>query len=210
MVMFDETKFVNDAWRAIAGGVPLSDEKLIRVNDLAWWEYNGPTRVYHETSHIFSCLQQAEQYQLAPSGILALFYHDIVYIPGYDGNEKASVTWFLNDFRFLLGNLNVNANPICDFIRATSHQATPENETEALVCDIDMSILASEPHLFDAYDREIKEEFCMYSDADYKVGRRAFLEKLLAKPIFYSRQFVEGGFEKKARENIQRRLEKET
>lgn len=50
-------------------------------------------RVYHNAHHIYDLFQTAidHGWALTPAEELALLFHDAIYVPGYSGNEAASV-----------------------------------------------------------------------------------------------------------------------
>lgn len=65
-----------------------------------------------------------------------------------------------------------------------------------------MSILGMAPHIYDAYRKGIREEYAMYSDEEYRLGRIAFLKSFDG---FITPQF-QRGFGDQARQNIAREL----
>lgn len=195
-----------NAWMAI-----ISEEKrgdgigLSSIVNKAFDAYKT-RRGYHTANHVHDCLGKALAQRLSPEGTLALLYHDILYIPGFSQNEEGSAQWFKNDAMYL-GVSNDKIAEVSGYILATKHKEPPRSPTEALVVDIDMSILAEPYGFFLAYDTDVAVEYGMYPQTLFRAGRRTFLIDLLTKPqIFYSEAFIGSGAEKAAFENIQRVL----
>lgn len=195
------------AWMTIISAEKKDDGiGLSAIVNKAFEAYKARRGGYHNVNHIYDCLGKALAHKLSPEGTLALLYHDILYIPGFSHNEEGSVQWFKNDAMYL-GVSNEKIAEVSDYILATKHKDPPRSPTEALVVDIDMSILAAPYELFLVYDTDVAAEYGMYPQAVFKAGRRAFLTDLLTKPqIFYSNAFIFSGAEKTAFENIQRVL----
>ncbi len=162
--------------------------------------YANPLRFYHNLDHISNCLATLDSYQYrtgvhdSPAIRMALMLHDFVYDVRSKQNEMDSATIADAIFgRWEIGYL----------IMATHEDFNPKQSTEDhfIVRDIDRSILAGDPALFAMYEDGIRREYSsIYTEALWRQGRKLFLEKTLAKPIFYSVYFR--SYEQKARKNI--------
>jgi len=91
-------------------------------------------------------------------------------------------------------------------ILATKHAAPPESTDEALVADIDMSILAAAACDYDIYAAAIRTEFSFVADEAFRTGRAAFLEGLLARREIFYTPALAGVWEQPSRDNIAREL----
>jgi predicted metal-dependent HD superfamily phosphohydrolase len=169
--------------------------------------YEDPPRAYHNISHAVDCVHAALQASLPEQAVLALFYHDAVYVVGRDDNEEESYELFASHFEPSGGGRGAETMArVRDLVLATKHVGDPRDEVEAVVRDVDVLVLAAEPRAFDAYDRTIRLEYASFTDADYEAGRRVFLTSLLAKDrIYYSAHYQH--LEERARANVRRRLD---
>jgi len=151
--------------------------------------YQSPGRHYHSWAHVVACV---DQLRTVPSErprllFLALLFHDAVYVPGRSDNEVQSA-------RFASEVLGANASltpaeltAIEQLILATrDHHARigVAEADEATLLDIDLSILAAPRAEYMRYAREIHDEWvpAAATDAQFRIGRGAFLARMLAAP----------------------------
>jgi predicted metal-dependent HD superfamily phosphohydrolase len=163
-----------------------------------------PWRHYHTTEHIAELLTKFDTVRHLAAKPLAIekaiWFHDIIYMPGRDDNEDQSIlaaTWALPGDPDMID--------IKRLIAATKdHDGnTPD---EALMCDLDLSILAEPPDTYDCFEDAIRQEYLAVPDAIYRQGRRRILSGFLARPrIFVTEAFREK--EDLARSNLQRGLD---
>lgn len=183
--------------------------------------YSNPPRAYHNINHAIECALMGESLKIPDIGVMALLYHDAHYVPGSSVNEEESIVILNEHFSDWRANFAPEKNvplphpegpspleQIATLIRATKHDKNPTTPLEAMVMDIDMAILGSEPKKFELYDRAIREEYSFASDFDYEQGRIGFLRSLLAKPYIYYSALMRARFEKVSRENIRARIER--
>lgn len=155
--------------------------------------YSSPRRPYHTLEHVAACLEILDgvaSMAASPDAIeFALWVHDAVYIASRSDNEARSA-----DAAALIGAI-LGCTPefiatVRGLIEATTHRTAPPAGDASLICDIDMAILASAPDVYDRYARAIREEYSFATDAQYRAGRAAFLERTLqAAPIFITDHF---------------------
>ncbi len=154
--------------------------------------YSEPTRGYHTIDHIADCLRKLAPYEGRGDYtqlFLALLWHDLVYktdVQGSDGlsNELLSA----EAASVMMGQLQLSgAEDVCRLIIATKeHDSTIEDE--ALICAIDMSILAEPEAVYDAYAAGIRHEYGQYTDEQYRAGRLAALRSF--QQPFYHPDFM--------------------
>jgi predicted metal-dependent HD superfamily phosphohydrolase len=171
--------------------------------------YGESFRHYHTLEHIADCFEEYEEVKKhfrKPIFVkFALLYHDIVYIPGYDGNERASAARAALD-AYKLGLGEEQRKYIMDCIEATARPAGSIlmcSKDHEYVHDIDYSILGQDKETFIQYENAIHNEFSIsYDDDKYRHGRLMFLNKLLnLNSIYFTDHFCKK-YEKKAKENI--------
>ena len=189
----------------------------------AFWQdiavrYNESQRAYHSLQHIQQLFGQFEQvkHNLHEPHIiaLALFYHDVIYEPTCSDNELKSAEYAVES---LTGYLSAEQ---CQHIYAlimmtASHQIDNwSNETKerekysdaAYLLDMDLSILGASWSQYKQYAHAVRQEYAHVSDDDYRVGRMAVLEGLLAHPTLYLTDYYYVRLEKQARKNIEHEI----
>jgi predicted metal-dependent HD superfamily phosphohydrolase len=173
--------------------------------------YSEPHRAYHNLQHIADCLKQFDHVcATAQSALLlelAIWSHDVLYDPHAKDNEAKSAQWIVE--RLPAGSL-LDTTTLTQLIIATEHKTPPETPDAQLLVDIDLSILGSTQARFDAYERQIREEYAFVPDDKFRTGRTAVLQHFLARSPIYNTSFFYDTYEEVARENIERSLRKLT
>jgi predicted metal-dependent HD superfamily phosphohydrolase len=175
------------------GGDELRDDLLRR-----WSESH---RRYHDRRHLVEVL--AALPEDAPRTVrLAAWYHDAVYHPTRDDNEEASARLAREQLRGRLSEKEVAEIERLVLLTRT-HDPSPDDTDGILLCDADLAVLASAPERYDQYADDIRAEYAHVVAADFRRGRAAVLQHLLAHPrLFGSRP----DWEQPARSNVQREL----
>lgn len=156
-----------------------------------------PWRYYHTIEHIEELLTHLEPYSEEPNfreRIAAIWFHDIVYAPGNSRNEELSELLMRDRLRGYPINVELVSRMILD-------TKTHETYVDPWFCDADMAILGSSPERYQRYTHQIRQEFGMYSDAQFNSGRIAFLKKTIEHPIFIT-EIYRARYEDQARRNI--------
>lgn len=173
-------------------------EQLLR----AWDE---PQRHYHTQQHLSECLTlfdtlraHAEQ----PADIeLALWFHDAVYDVQAHDNEARSAHWASE--ALAAGGVDpARCQHVHDLIMATCHTALPASPDQALLADIDLSILGAPAASFAEYTRQIGAEYAWVPPQVYAVKRRAVLQGFLDREPIYTTPAVAQRLEQQARDNL--------
>jgi predicted metal-dependent HD superfamily phosphohydrolase len=168
--------------------------------------YGEPVRRYHTLRHVRRCLRDLD---LARGVIpdpdiveLALWCHDVIYVPGARDNEQRSADWFRRwaDDRILVHDR------ICDIILATKHTWMPEGLDDRFACDIDLAVLGAPRSRFRRDGVRLRAERPDLDDREYDLQERAILGSLLARPRLYHTDFFHARCEKRARDNLTWRL----
>jgi predicted metal-dependent HD superfamily phosphohydrolase len=201
---------LTDRWDAAAvalGGTPRGGQELEIV-------YAAGDRSYHDTTHIEQVLRDSDalglDLGLSPRQraivALAACAHDVVYDgkPGED--ERASAAWALET---LTGQRvpAEDAREVARLIEGTiTHAADPADLPSVALMDADLAVLGSEPAAYDAYARKVRQEYAVYDDATWALGRTAVLEDLLSHEQLYVSQAARDRWESAARANLAREL----
>ncbi|HEX2539833.1 MAG TPA: N-methyl-D-aspartate receptor NMDAR2C subunit [Caldimonas sp.] len=192
------------AWQAVRGP---DDAPLFERLIAAWSEAH---RRYHTLQHLAECVATmgtVARLAVRPTEVeLAIWFHDAVYDVRSDANEVLSAGWVRQVARDADAPPEV-AERLHDLVMATRHDGVPASPDEALLVDIDLSILGASADRFDEYERQIREEYAWVPEADFRRRRRDVLARFLARPAIYRTAHFRGVLESQARENLARSIE---
>ncbi|HEY8957933.1 hypothetical protein [Chitinophaga sp.] len=172
--------------------------------------YQSPGRYYHNWLHIqqLVSLQQAYAHQLTdPEAVLfAIFFHDIIYNPLQPDNEEQSAAAAVAHLH-KINYPTEKTGKISDFIIATkTHLNTHRDPDLDYFLDFDLQILGASPEIYQAYARQIRQEYQVYPDNVYIPGRKKVLQHFLDMPVIYVTPAFRELYETTARSNIQAEL----
>ncbi|MFU8875220.1 metal-dependent phosphohydrolase [Micromonospora sp. SL4-19] len=198
-----------DAARAAGASEPAGVERAGARLLAAWRE---PHRRYHTTTHLRAVLDVVDAYAGSarrPALVrLAAWCHDAVYDPraGGDANERASAD-LAGD---LLAAAGLPTEAVIEVRRlvllTAGHAVRPDDPDGALLCDADLAILAAPPDRYDHYAAAVRHEYAHVPDPNFRTGRAAVLESLLALPALYRLPTPHARWEAPARANLTREL----
>jgi predicted metal-dependent HD superfamily phosphohydrolase len=176
--------------------------------------YGEAHRRYHVWSHIETllklkawCADDVFNHQAVE---LAIYFHDAIYEPGEDDNEKRSADLM----RAVLEKeaAPVNLEVARALILATATHEVPETLEKpvksdcAVFLDMDLAVLGAAPDVFDAYEAAIREEFIALSDTQWASGRRKFLLAMLDRKTIYLTPRFRNTYEQQAQDNLENAL----
>lgn len=171
--------------------------------------YGQPHRRYHTRVHIEKCLEElttAWKYAIRLNEVRwALLFHDAIYDPRRQDNEARSADWACSVMDEIGCPDDAKAR-VRRMILATGHSSEPGTPDEALLLDIDLSILGSDEAAFDEYDRSIREEYSWVPEPDYRRERAKVLESFLGRERLYHTALYRRRYEARARMNLERAL----
>ena len=191
--------------------------KPAKVNAL-WQDiavrYNETHRAYHTLQHIhqlFSQFEQINHHLNEPHLIaLALYYHDVIYDPRRSDNELKSAEYAIEALRCYLSEDQCQSIYALIMMTATHQIDTLANGDKisdaAYLLDMDLSILGAPWSEYDQYAQAVRQEYVHVEKENYRVGRIAVLEKLLAHSSLYLTAYYHKRLEKQARKNIKREI----
>lgn len=191
-----------------------SKENAVNLFADVYKNYSSKSRHYHNMQHIFgmvSCWENKKSELINPDEIfMAIIYHDIIYKPTREDNEKKSAEYFYKNVAPLLAvESSLRVLFIPKAILATkhdgSHMESYRSDVEYLL-DFDLHVLGT-PHEseYEWYRTGIRKEYKIFPDLLYKPGRKKVLENFLnRKNIFLTKYYQQD--EKKARKNLKREI----
>jgi predicted metal-dependent HD superfamily phosphohydrolase len=170
-------------------------------------EHSSSDRYYHNLSHLENLITQLSACDLTDRNtvLFSVFYHDIVYAVTQKDNEEESALLAAKR----LASLNVPSSQIekCtkQIIATKSHLFSDDPDTN-LFTDADLSILGMEWPLYEAYYKQVRQEYAVYPDLVYKPGRKKVLHHFLEMEQIFKTAVFYDKFEVSARENLRREL----
>lgn len=192
-------------WCSLGGDAAAGEAAWLILEAL----YSTPARSYHNLDHIRDCLYTLDRYMAVVSDVpsieFAVFLHDCVYVSTNADNESRSADVAV----LLLRAIGADAQRqriVRDLIDATRHDGRPLAGDQAIMVDVDLSILASTPTEYDAYAAAIRREYSMATDQQYASGRTAFLSGMLQRNRIFAMEAIGAELESAARANLAKEL----
>ncbi len=173
-------------------------------------QYSDTSRYYHDLGHIQYMLDRLSEYngEINDPDVLmfAIFYHDIIYIPQRNDNEKASAD-LASERLAELGLPPMRIVACHKQIMATEdHCPTADNDTNVLL-DLDLASLGESEIIYKENSNKIRNEFKFVPGMIYRSKREKILRGLYKlDPIYKTKEF-QNKFEKQARKNLKNDLD---
>lgn len=171
-----------------------------REIDILTQQYTESHRKYHTLDHIAFMFMKAREHgiQLNSAQLRAIWWHDAVYIPGDSMNEAYSA-YLAKRYHAMRDDWDLIEQIIVD---TKTHQTTIEES--AVVCDLDMLILAQNRDVYQQYTNQIRAEYAQFDDDTYFNSRIKFLISLMERDIYHSKTFKK--YEQVAKINVNNEL----
>lgn len=167
--------------------------------------YTEPGRQYHTAHHVNACLRLLAAYRhLAerPDEVaVALCFHDAVYDTRRSDNEARSAEWATRWLAARGAHAAVTER-VRRLVLATRHDARPIGADEALLVDLDLSVLGRSARTFARYDAGIRREYAWVPAAEYARSRAEVLRGFLARDRIFVTAPLFDRFEARARANL--------
>ena len=205
-------QWLNNEWNTLALKYSEDEELISTYWDEIKTHYNSKSRHYHNLSHIYNMLLQIE---VLESSIInydlcrfTIWYHDIIYKSTKKNNELKSAEFAKNRLKPL--DLDEKSIEIVQkLIKSTQkHELVlRENDDNAYVLDLDLSILGSNWDTYKKYTDNIRKEYAIYPDFMYSSGRKKVLAHFLNRDTLYFTDYFRNKYENQARENLKREIE---
>ncbi|GAA2239482.1 MULTISPECIES: HD domain-containing protein [Streptomyces] len=195
-----------EAARGPAGGpdpAPYADNLLAR-----WQE---PQRRYHTVEHLTAVLDRVDElrkYARDPDVVrLAAWFHDAVYLPDRSENEERSAR-LAERALAEAGVPEAKTAEVARLVRLTvTHDPADDDPDGQVLCDADLSVLASPPSAYAAYTTAVREEYHFVPSDAFRTGRAAILRQLLELPRLFRTPHGITAWEATARYNLTAELE---
>ncbi|BBX46281.1 hypothetical protein GCM10009641_48670 [Mycobacterium cookii] len=193
-----------DAWRALfARLTPATDVTDVGQSLISDW--SQPHRKYHNVHHLRDVLanvdELAENAADADLVRLAAWYHDAVYNGRHDDEEESA-----RRAESELSALGLESTSVCEVVRlirlTAGHNPGDGDRNGETLCDSDLAILGATPERYRAYTKAVRSEYAHVTDVEFRRGRAAILEALLAAPTLFRTPLGELRWEVAARSNL--------
>lgn len=211
-----ELSTLQNQWQSLMTKMHL-DESLdcYQVLVLAYREKH---RHYHTLDHISAMLKHLDA--VKAEGLiqndktyceiaLAIWFHDAVYKPFSASNERDSADWAIK-FLESVSYEQTGIKRIEQLIMATLHNGAITNDTDALMVDIDLTILGTETQIYDRFEQNVRKEYRWVPFFMYRKKRAELLTQFLSAKRLYHNDYFYDRFEQQARENLGRAIEQLT
>lgn len=172
--------------------------------------YSEKHRAYHNLSHIKFLLELFEKFgefiDDKTCVFFSIWFHDAIYDPQNNDNEKKSAELAVSSLRKILLP-EAKISKIEKIILATEkHSAENLDADGKLFLDFDLATLGAETKVYAEYAKAIRKEYSFVSEEDYKNGRGRVLQNFLKRDFIYLTDFMREKFETKARRNIKNEI----
>lgn len=206
----NESGLLQERWQSLARetGVAETAAQTVFAELVALYEADG--RVYHNLTHVQQVLIWAtavrEQAVDWTAVQWAIWFHDVVYVPGSPDNEvqsaqfacRALQKWQVKEAltaaveQLILAT--VFSGPVCP------HPDAP------LIQDADIAILGQPPAVYGQYAQAIRQEYAHVPDDAYRHGRGQVLAYFLQQERLYQTAYFFTLLEEQARLNLRQEL----
>jgi predicted metal-dependent HD superfamily phosphohydrolase len=170
--------------------------------------YREPHRHYHTLDHISAVLVLLDRHADAGNNrdtlVAAILFHDAVYDPSRQDNEQASASLAAGRLTSL-GFPDTLIARVVRCILATRHTeaaSTVDDADDALLLDLDLSILAAPASAYRSYALAVRREYAHVPDALYRPGRQRVLQGFLEREHIYRTGRLRSLWEAPARANL--------
>ena len=186
-------------WPDLLADQPQIRERLVSA-------YDDPARGYHDLRHLREVLENLDD--LVPADhpdrdavVLAAWFHDAVYDAVGDNEERSAR---LADAVLTQAGVPIPlVEEVTRLVRLTAgHDPAADDLPGQLLCDADLAILAAGRERYDAYVAGVRQEYAEVPDADFRAGRKAVLEDLLAHDTLFHSEAARERWEERARANV--------
>ncbi|TYA75040.1 hypothetical protein FUA24_13495 [Seonamhaeicola marinus] len=152
-----------------------------------------------------SCKERIKNFDAV---LFAVWYHDIIYSATKKDNEVQSA----NYAQERLTSLNLEKGLIETIktliISTQKHEIIlTENNDNALLLDMDLSILGSSWEDYHKYLKNIRKEYAIFPNFMYRKGRKKVLQHFLERDTLYFTAYFQSKFEAQARKNLNKEIE---
>ncbi|HHD75667.1 MAG TPA: hypothetical protein ENK82_04475 [Campylobacterales bacterium] len=179
-----------------------TDEKLIKklYKEIETY-HTETTRYYHNLNHLITLYALLDDIGLSPIDEFAIFYHDIIYDIREKENEEQSALLAQKRLHELTLP-HPMIQEVCALIRESKTHKSSNPHHHAFL-DADLAILGTHFENYQRYAKAVRQEYQIYDDTNYALGRQKVLKYFLEKPNLYLTEHFHEQYEEQARSNLE-------
>lgn len=204
---------LENRWQDACSELGLTDKRTFAQSSVfelvarAYFEREG----YHNLDHLSFMFRLLDEYKARlsrPEVVdFAVFYHDVVYLPGSATNEEDSAQRAASDLATMGAGERVIDGVNALVLASKDHKVNPVFANDSVFfLDSDMAILGSDPESYAKYAQGVARDFKSVKPLLYVAGRQNFLRGLVDTRIFSTAEMY-ARFQDRAQQNIAEELE---
>lgn len=181
---------------------PLTGHEHLRDQLLAAY---ATDRGYHDARHLAEVLARVQELGFGDDRevMLAAWFHDVVYDGSGEDEERSARL----AETALAGVRDVDVAEVARLVRMTaSHEPEPNDRRGCALSDADLAILAADPARYAEYAAGVRTDFAEIPDDQFREGRLAILEDLVARRSLFLTPHARTRWEPRARRNLAREI----
>lgn len=154
--------------------------------------WSGKGRFYHSADHLLHGLRVLERQGPALDLVrLAWMFHDLVYVPGRADNEAVSAERFERHAAAHGLAAEPTRRGVQLILLTRDHQgAVTDDPLWPALNDTDLSVFAGSPADYERYAERVWREYAaVYTRRQFVLGRAAFMQAFVQRPIFLTPAF---------------------
>ena len=172
-------------------------------------QMNGSNRFYHNLHHITYMFNKAREYKmlLTLPEVWAIWFHDIVYVPGSENNEEQSAD-LAAIYAAKFTEISINdIGLIKKYIRMThDHKPVFAGLTNNVI-DLDLAALGKDSDSYMVDNKNIEHEYLqIVTVEEWRRGRQEFIIEFLKRDKIFHDAKMYWDLEKQARSNLKKEL----
>lgn len=172
--------------------------------------YAEEQRRYHTLTHVQRVLDVVDSLadRAADSATvrLAAWFHDAVYVPGQDDNERRSADLAAETLLDLGADHALVAEVSRLVLLTEDHVVDSADRNGQVLSDADLAILGAPAAEYDAFAAAVREEYAHVPHQLYVVGRSAILRSIAGREQIYCTDWARAQWDAAARANLAREI----
>jgi predicted metal-dependent HD superfamily phosphohydrolase len=147
--------------------------------------YREPTRYYHNADHLLAVVREVCDSTKEAAVIWAAFFHDGIYDSRAKDNEARSAD-YAREVLESQGVPDALREETARLILLTRmHKVARDDFAGQVLIDADLAILGADWAVYEGYAHAIRREYAWVPGSEYRVGRKAVLERFLGRRMLY-------------------------
>lgn len=204
----EEVALLRASWFDLAG---ISPEARAACEELLG-RWSEPHRRYYTLTHLWQTLEAMEELEHEAEDIArvryAVWFHGAVH-DGRAGTDEEESAVVAERLLSLMGHSRERIAEVVRLVGLIASHLPEEGDTDgAILCDADLSILASDPDSYLEYTAAVRAEYSYLPEPDFRNGRLRLLGTLLERTCLFHTRFGHTHWEDRARDNMRAEVER--